>query len=119
MLHDLIDRFRDGIVSDNCSAAELVTSWKECLLRKQLQKERLVDAGETIITVQERLRRGKLQGEQVDKGRKEYSRGETTPHCMDVSSFLQYAFDNLLFYSYVYENYETVTAMLEMSRYSL
>ncbi len=75
MLHDLIDRFRDGIVSDICPAVELVKSWKECLLQKQLQKERLIDAGETIITVQERLRRGILQGEQVDKGRKEYSRG--------------------------------------------
>ncbi len=75
MLHDLIDCFSDEIVSDNYPTVELMKTWKECLLQKQLQKKRLIDAGETIITVQERLRRGKLQGEQVDKGRKEYSRG--------------------------------------------
>ncbi len=86
MLHDLIDCLRDEIVSDNRSAVELVKSWKGCLLQKQLQKDRLIDAGETIITVQERLRRGKLQGEQADKGRKEYSRG--APQVLDGYTIL-------------------------------
>ncbi len=76
MLHNLIDHFSDEIISDNNPAVELVKTWKECLLQKQLRQKRLIDAGETIITVQERLRRGKLQGEQVDKGRQEYSRGK-------------------------------------------